>query len=476
MFKEHKKLYKAGKHWLAATFTVATVALFAGGMSQNVQADEGTPVTTTQSVSSQAQSNSGDQANNSTVNTTEVQEPSTTSPAKTADSTVADGQQNNENQDVTVSQAKASAGNQWTRFSGGWSYTDSQGNWLYNQWQNINNNWYYFNNGGYAQTGWYQSGAGRWYYFDNNNAWALTGWQNINNRWYHFDSANAWADQGWQRINNNWYYFDYNNAWAQEGWFRTAAGNWYYFDPTNAWADTGWQWINGSWYYFDPANAWMETGWQTIGNKSYYFEPSGAWNANKTNGSWIKDDSGNWEYRLPNGTLATGWQQIGNDWYYFWGTKAMATDVEESGQQVEGVNTPGPGAGDYYVGQDGRMVKNGWINSHGGWYYADGSHNGRLYGEGWHLINNDWYYFSYDAMQSDVVENGQQPEGVDTPGPGAGNYYVGKDGRMVKNGWINSYGHWYYADGSRGGQLYGEGWHTIDNKSYHFNIYGVWDQ
>ena len=42
MTKEHKKLYKAGKNWIAATITVATVAVFGGLATLNAHADSTT--------------------------------------------------------------------------------------------------------------------------------------------------------------------------------------------------------------------------------------------------------------------------------------------------------------------------------------------------------------------------------------------------------------------------------------------------
>ena len=44
MTKEHKKLYKAGKNWIAATITVATVAVFGGLATLNAHADSTTQV------------------------------------------------------------------------------------------------------------------------------------------------------------------------------------------------------------------------------------------------------------------------------------------------------------------------------------------------------------------------------------------------------------------------------------------------
>lgn len=44
MTKEHKKMYKAGKNWIAATITVATVAVFGGLATLNAHADSTTQV------------------------------------------------------------------------------------------------------------------------------------------------------------------------------------------------------------------------------------------------------------------------------------------------------------------------------------------------------------------------------------------------------------------------------------------------
>ena len=325
MLKEHKKMYKAGKSWVTAMVTIATVALFTN-MATSVHADtvvnNTNDVATTEKVEN-AQSYTEAARQSTTANTDSNQNTVNTN----ANSNTSTDSSSNTQPQV------ASNGNQWTHFNGGWSYTDNQGNWVYNQWQRINNNWYYFNNGGYAQTGWYRSGAGNWYYFDNNNdwadtgwqyinnnwyyfdkdnAWALTGWQKLNNKWYYFDNNNAWALRGWQHINNNWYYFDWNNAWALTDWFRSGAGNWYYFDNNNAWALTGLHEINNKWYDFDYNNAWALKGWQHINNNWYYFDNINDWALT----GWQKINN-NWYY-FDNSTARalTGWQKINNKWYY----------------------------------------------------------------------------------------------------------------------------------------------------------------
>ena len=304
MNKEHKKMYKAGKSWVTAMVTIAAVALFTNATT-SVHAD--TVVNNTNNAATtekieDTQSYTEAARQSTTANTDSNQNTANTN----ANSNMSTDSSSNTQPQV------ASNGNQWTHFNGGWSYTDNQGNWVYNQWQRINNNWYYFNNGGYAQTGWFRSGAGNWYYFDNNNAWADTGWQYINNNWYYFDKDNAWALTGWQKLNNKWYYFDNNNAWALRGW-QHINNSWYYFDWNNAWALTDWQRINNNWYYFDDNNAWALTGWHKLNNKWYYFDYNNAWALKgwqRINNSWYYFD---WN----NAWALTGWQKLNNKWYYF---------------------------------------------------------------------------------------------------------------------------------------------------------------
>ena len=283
MNKEHKKMYKAGKSCVTAMVTIAAVALFTNATT-SVHAD--TVVNNTNNAATTEKVED-------TQSYTEAAQQSTTANTDSNQNTANTNANSNMSTDSSSNTQPqvASNGNQWTHFNGGWSYTDNQGNWVYNQWQRINNNWYYFNNGGYAQTGWFRSGAGNWYYFDNNNAWADTGWQYINNNWYYFDKDNAWALTGWQKLNNKWYYFDNNNAWALRGW-QWINNNWYYFDNNNAWALTGWQKLNNKWYYFDNNNVWALRGWQHINNSWYYFDWNNAW-------------------------ALTGWQKLNNKWYYF---------------------------------------------------------------------------------------------------------------------------------------------------------------
>lgn len=423
LLNEHKKMYKAGKKWLTAIITVAAITFLGGITTTGVHADA-TANATVQTESTQSQQNASVQVEqqskavtNKAVTNNDNNQATTDENANAVTEDQATSTNTTDHSEVTVSQAKANASNQWVHYDQGWSYTDSQGNWVYNQWQHINNNWYYFNNAGYAQTGWFKSGAGNWFYFDNQNAWALT---------------------GWQKINNNWYYFDPTNAWADRGWFQSGAGNWYYFDWNNAWALTGWQKINNTWYYFDPTNAWMDTGWQTINGKSYYFEPSGAWNSSKQNdgltGTWENHgqdgDIVYWKFKKADGTYAnSGWAKINNKWYYF----------DKDGDINYGILSDG--GHDYYLQfGDGSLATNGWYQYKGNWIYA-GS-DGSLY-VGWHQIGNYWYYFVDSNDVHNIVSDGLYYMKSQNKF-----YDFDNDGHLLTNRSVKLNGKTYYIDGN----------------------------
>lgn len=388
--KQHKKMYRSGKLWLTATITLGMIGFFGGESTAN--ADELVSPTyeeTNQTTVIKNQSETHDLepvANNETQSVISTDKDNSESDSQTITNSSEDEQKNSDYISAggatltpTVSAsyrlAASQPGNKWSYFSSGWSYTDSNGNWLYNKWQKIGDSWYYFNNYGYAQTGWYKSNAGNWYYFDNNGTWADTNWQQINNHWYYFDPTNAWAVTGWQYLGNRWYYFDPINTWADTNW-QKLNNRWYYFDPVNTWARTGWQQINNHWYYFDLNNSWALTGLQRINQHNYYFDPINAWAVT----GW-RQLNGHWYYFDLNNTWAdTGWQKLNNSWYYF--------DLT-NGQALTGWQTIGQHL--YYFDSVNAWANTGWQLLNGNWYYFDPNNAWAM--TGWQYLDNSWYYF-----------------------------------------------------------------------------------
>lgn len=136
---------------------------------------------------------------------------------------------------------------------------------------------------------------------------------------------------------------------------------------------------------------------------------------------WTEED-GSFVHYDEDGYLTTdSWRKNGEDWFY----------LDDEGQIS--VNKK---VDEYYVGSDGKMVKNTWIElrneedadspeapaSH--WYYFD--KNGKSAASRWQSLDNKWYYFN---------EEGQMLTGK-TVIDGS-TYYLGgeKDGAM-RTGWI----------------------------------------
>lgn len=158
---------------------------------------------------------------------------------------------------------------------------------------------------------------------------------------------------------------------------------------------------------------------------------------------WTEEDNAMVYYDADGYLLTDSWKKEGNDWYY----------LNEDGYVCQSQKID-----DYYVGADGKMVKNTWIELANEedmdspeapatyWYYFD--ENGKAITSRWFKQDGKWYYFD---------ENGHMLTGkVDIDGA---TYYMGaeNDGTM-KTGWIKleenasipgSSEGWYYfeADG-----------------------------
>lgn len=77
-------------------------------------------------------------------------------------------------------------------------------------------------------------------------------------------------------------------------------------------------------------------------------------------GQWKQNESGQYTYENPDGSLAVDWQEIDGAWYYFDQGGIMQTGWLE----LEGAW--------YYLDGDGEMLT-GWVKDQGTWYYLDES-------------------------------------------------------------------------------------------------------
>ena len=252
---------------------------------------------------------------------------------------------------------------------------------------------------------------------------------------------------GWTKAGNTWFYYDaqgnqVKNTWVGSYWIGSDGKM-----VTNSWVDGGKYYVGSQgWWVKDakkPADAQKspekKTGWSKNGNSWNYYDAQGNQIKNAWVGSyWIGSDGkmitdrlvvgckyyvgsqGWWE---KDAVKKTGWTQTGNTWYLY---------------DNEGNIVKNRWSGNYWLGTDGKMVTNSWVD--GGKYYvgADGKwvSDALKPGEtrkGWTKAGSTWYFYNEKGNQ---VKNAW-----------VGNYWIGSDGKMVTNSWVDGGKYYVGTDG-----------------------------
>ena len=329
-----------------------------------------------------------------------------------------------------------------------------------------------------AAQGWVKTGTS-WYFYNQNGTLARNAWSG--NYWLGADGkmvTNAWVDNGR-------YYVGADGAWVKgaekpaapkpvvaqkQGWVQSG-GAWYYYNQgqivRNAWVGSYWlgadgkmatsAWVDNGRYYVGANGAWVKDakkpeapkpvekkqGWVKEGNTWYYFE-NGSVARNKWIGStyWVGAD----------GKMATSaW--VDNGRYYVgvngaWVKDAKKPEAEKPVEKKQGWAKEGTA---WYYYNQGQIVKNSWVGSY--WLGSDGKmatsawvDNGRYYvgpngvwdknakkpeeskpaekKQGWKKEDNAWYYYD----NGEVARNKWIGD----------TYWVGKDGKMVTDNWVDN--------------------------------------
>lgn len=387
-------------------------------------------------------------------------------------------------------------------------------------WRNIGGKWYYFGEyGGAAQDGMYtikdvcylfnEEGVmlqNAWYdrHYADQNGVMVTGIVTIDGKQYLFDEGGysersgmhtyegvsylvapdgvilgKAAKQGWNQIGSDWYYvtkdgellthclhriggitygFDGDGKMCTNG-IRYAWYDFYMFDA-NGKVLTGWQKIDGKWYYaFDDSDPvisestvetingkeyvfkynYVEIGTFVFGNKIYTTDASGAV-ISKTPlpDGWTYSD-GDVLYSK-NGAPYTGW--VGD--YYVENGYMLYNQRIQYGDKY------------YYLGADGRYVKNGLFRDCYDAVVAVKA-DGTLYCYSWYKHGNDWYYFGdgYAYRDCEMFIDGAVHR-FDNDGIWLGEveYEDEPEYPKMSDGWQKIGSKWYYyMDGQR---LFGE--------------------
>ena len=173
--------------------------------------------------------------------------------------------------------------------------------------------------------------------------------------------------------------------------------------------------------------------WVTDSNGKWYQYSDGSYEK-----SGFKEMDGNTYYFQSNGYVKTGWLSLNNSWYMFNADGVMMTGwhgdyyFEEDGKMKTNAFVDG-----YYLGADGKRVKNQWIKVDGKDYFMDA--NGKAKKNAWQGA----YYLGSDGV---MLTNTFTKDG----------YYVGSDGAYYTNRWFNDQGKDYYVNGS--GKLVKNSW------------------
>ena len=349
-----------------------------------------------------------------------------------------------------------------------------------------------------AAQGWVKTGSA-WYFYNQNGTLARNAW--AGNYWLAADgrmATNAWVDGGR-------YYVGSNGLWVKgaqaaskpevkkQGWVQNGSVWNYYYQGNivrNAWIGSYWlgadgrmatsSWVDNGRYYVGANGVWdkavkkqeapkpevKKNGWVKEGSTWYYYE-NGALARNKwisstywvgadgkmstsswvdngryyvgSNGAWVKDA------KKPEAAKPVekkqGWVKEGNAWYFYY----------------QGQITKNAWVGSYWLGSDGKMATSSWIDN--GRYYVGANGlwdknakkqeaKAEVKKNGWVKEGNTWYYYENGTLARNKW---------------AGNYWLGTDGKMATNAWVDN-GR-YYVDGS--GAWAKNAGHGINYSSYY---------
>ena len=351
-----------------------------------------------------------------------------------------------------------------------------------------------------AAQGWVKTGNA-WYFYNQNgtlarNTWSGSYWLGADGRMV----TNAWVDGGR-------YYVGSNGLWVKgaqkpavakpevkkQGWVQNGSAWNYYYQGNivrNAWIGSYWlgadgrmatnSWVDGGRYYVGANGVWDKTvkkqeapkpevkknGWVKEGSTWYYFENGtlarNKWISNTywvgadgkmatsswvdggryyvgANGAWVKDAKKPEEAKPVE--KKQGWVKEGNAWYFYY----------------QGQITRNAWVGSYWLGSDGKMAASSWVDN--GRYYVGANGlwdksakkqevKSEVKKNGWIKEGSAWYYYENGTLARNKW---------------AGNYWLGADGKMATNSWVDN-GR-YYVDGS--GAWVKNAGHGIDYSSYY---------
>ena len=332
-------------------------------------------------------------------------------------------------------------------------------------WVQSSGTWYYYNQGQLVRSAWIGN-----YWLGTDGKMATNAW--VDNGRYYVGANGAWdknakkqetlkpevKKQGWVKDGNTWYYYE-NGTLARNKWIgstywvgadgKMATNTWvdngrYYVGANGAWDKNakkqeapkpvekkGWIKEGNAWYFYYQGqitkNAWVGSYWlgadgkmatsSWVDNGRYYVGANGVWDKNAKKQEAPKPE-----------VKKQGWVKEGNAWHYY----------------ENGTLARNKWVGNYWLGSDGKMATSAWVDN--GRYYVGANgvwdKNAKKQEapkpvekkQGWKKENNVWYYYNEDGT---LARN-----------KWAGNYWLGSDGKMVTNAWVDNGRYYVDANGA----------------------------
>ncbi len=289
-----------------------------------------------------------------------------------------------------------------------------------NAWRNINGKYFYFDSEGSAVRGQARKIANVYYVFNADGTMATKGWVKFGEYYtYYVKNNDGNLAIGEQQIGDKYYYFG-SDGRMRRGLIKYD-GKLYILNPDGSWAATakeGWNSVQGTWYYVKNGN--FVTGKELqLADGTYYFD---------YNGAMVKNTVYNQKYYGSDGkrVTKTGWYKVDTKWIY----------IQNGSMLYDGVKTINKT--EYAFDYDGFMVSNSWYE--GVYYNADGIAVKKSTKDGWQLYGGRYYYYKNGSLVHNtwvgdyyIGSQGYMLRNQETPD----NYYVGDDGKYVKNTVIN---------------------------------------
>ena len=254
----------------------------------------------------------------------------------------------------------------------------------------------------------------------------------------------------WYQLDEDWYYLDEDGTARVNSWLYGEDGIYRYLGADGKMLKNQWLEQGNNKYYLDQEGRRC-SGTTILNGTIYIFDRTDGrlllteGQASKNTVTYREDKA--YLYDEKGNMLKSGWYEAGGEWYY----------LNDNGAGV--VNCWRLKDGKYcYLKSDGKMARNQWIEDYDNWYYlrADGTR----YESSWLKLVNTWYWFGGSGKR---MENGwlKLADGKW--------YYFYSEGQMA-NGWVKDGGKWYYLSGS--GAMVHDRWIQEGNKWYYFGSDG----